>query len=615
MSIAVLTQVYDEARRLAVAGSVVAAGDFRLKKLIPPLEQAGAKAPVFAKVTEAAKAVVDGPEEKSAESLLELTSLVSAVLYTQGETGAAGELKPIPSVNLGGQLAQTPARVLKPLLEALSSTGSGRLELVKEAHQQGAFRDLRLVMPALKGLDDPYAEIADFLAQKVLPQYGTAILSELKDKYDPAGTKGHPRRLKLMHALDPAGTKELVKQALDGKETSKEVRVAAIGLLGVQDLDFLIEQVGAKAGEVRTAAYEALARIDDPRAAAALAKALAGKDWEAAANAIEHGRVDRHVEALAADIRTGADALVKLKEKKAAGQAAHRLVYLVNSLPAGSFPAADAVLLDLFARRAELAKVKGDHHSGTDVVQTAVNAMAAASPAVAKVLADAHAAVEPVNLDDAFRAARRVLTPAEVYDRFSSYLTDPAAAKKGTNPARDKQEAIIGELNGRYITWFSRTAPDPDDEDDEDRDNGPLGKLPPHDQRWLDLAVRMKHLALVDALYRADRPHPGAQAVAKAAFDEAFAKAKGQDRIEDPLSVLVHVGHPEAAACLAASYERTVGKANASTYWYTYLILQLPKSAVPVLEAVIPKIKDQREADRFAEAVQELREKKEPDKK
>ena len=69
---------------------IEAGGDFRLKKLVPPLEQAGAKAPVFAKVAEAAKAVVEGPEESAAEGLLELTSLVTAILYTQGETGIAG---------------------------------------------------------------------------------------------------------------------------------------------------------------------------------------------------------------------------------------------------------------------------------------------------------------------------------------------------------------------------------------------------------------------------------------------------------------------------------------------------------------------------------------------
>src|SRR5947208_16899497 len=102
MSIAVLTQVYDEARRLAVAGSVVARGDFRLKKLLPPLDQTAAKAPVFGKVAEAARAVVDGPEAASAGPLLELTSLVTADLYTQGEPGAAGELAPRETVDLAG---------------------------------------------------------------------------------------------------------------------------------------------------------------------------------------------------------------------------------------------------------------------------------------------------------------------------------------------------------------------------------------------------------------------------------------------------------------------------------------------------------------------------------
>jgi hypothetical protein len=35
MAIPVLNQVYDETRRLAIAGSAVAGGDFRLKKLLP----------------------------------------------------------------------------------------------------------------------------------------------------------------------------------------------------------------------------------------------------------------------------------------------------------------------------------------------------------------------------------------------------------------------------------------------------------------------------------------------------------------------------------------------------------------------------------------------------
>jgi hypothetical protein len=155
MSIAVLTQVYDEVRRLSIAGSVVAGGDFRLKKLAPPLEQAGQKAPVFAKVAQGVTKLVESDEKNSAEALLELSTLVNAILYTQGETDLAGELQPIETMDLGQQQTQASARILKPLLEALSSTGSGRLEIIKDAHERGAFRDLRLVGPAVAAIDDP----------------------------------------------------------------------------------------------------------------------------------------------------------------------------------------------------------------------------------------------------------------------------------------------------------------------------------------------------------------------------------------------------------------------------------------------------------------------------
>jgi hypothetical protein len=593
MSIAVLNQVYDEARRLAVAGSVVARGDFRLRKLLPPLEQAGAKAPVFAKVAEAARAVVEGPEESSAESLLELTSLVTAVLYTQGETGAPGPLEPIETVDLGGAAAQTSARLLKPLLEALTNTGSGRLELVKEAHQRGAFRDLRLVRPALDGLDDPYPEIADFLAEQVLPLYGKAILPELRTRYDPKGTKGHPRRLKLMHAIDPAGTRDLVKQALEAG--SKEVKVAAVACLGAapEDLPYLVEQASAKAQDVREAAYRALAAIDDPAAAAVLEKALAGKDVRLAASALELNQTDRLTALLVAEIGKEAAALPKAKDKKQAGEKAQRLAVLIRALPAGEHPAADALTLDLFARRGELAKVKGDNFSGSDVVEAVIARLADGPKPLQAALARAHAELGPGELSAAVQAARRVLPAAEVYDLFSPYLTAKAdEKKKGKDVAGVKREAVIGGLGGAYIGYW-RGGWDDDDS-------------PPLDPRWLDLAVRVKHLGLVHATGRPG--HPAAEAFLQAEFDAAFKKAKNQDDIRELVTVMVRLRHPRATDALLASYEKTIGKANPYTYWYYALVPELPKSAVPRLEAVLPKLKD-READRWLDAIQELRNK------
>jgi hypothetical protein len=591
MSIAVLTQVYSEARRLAVAGSVVARGDFRLKKLLPPLEQAGKQAPVFAKLAEAATAVVDGPEESSAAALLELTSLVNAVLYTQGETGLAGTLEPIETTDFGGAAVQTSARVLKPLLEALSSTGSGRLELVKDALTRGVFKDLRLVKPALAALDDPYSEIADLIADKVLPIYGQAVLPELKAKYDPKGTKGHPRRLKLMHQLDPAGTRELVKSALD--VGSKEVRVAAVSCLGAEaeDLAFLIEQASAKAQDVRAAAYLALAKVDHPEAVAVIAKGLTGKDHHFAGMAIRAGKDSKLTATLAAEIRTSVDALPALKDKKAVGLACERIMSLLRSFPEGGNKEADAILLALFKERAGLVKIKGESHSGADIVEVVVYEMGDGSPAAQAALVAAHAELSSEELSKAFLAGRKCLEPAALYDTFAPYLTIAVEDKKKAKEAVAKRDSLLATMAGRYAYYW-----------------WPSGNLDSSekawDPRWLDLAVRIGQVSLVSTLARPG--HANAQAFMKKAFDEALKKAKSPDDVRHELIALMRLEHPDVVDAFFAALSKRNKKTHFYQYWYTALVPALPKSALPRLEEMIVGMPDT-EADHWLSAIQELR--------
>ena len=132
MSIAVLNQVYDETRRLAIAGSAVAPGDFRLKKLVEPLTKAGQKAPVFAKIALAIEKVVQSNEKSSAEALLELSTLVNAILYTQGETGIDGKLTPIETTDLGPQETPAGANPVTQLLEGLICSGSLHLAIARK---------------------------------------------------------------------------------------------------------------------------------------------------------------------------------------------------------------------------------------------------------------------------------------------------------------------------------------------------------------------------------------------------------------------------------------------------------------------------------------------------
>jgi hypothetical protein len=591
MSIAVLSQVYDEMRRLAIAGSVNAGGDFRLKKLIAPLEQAGVKAPVFAKVGEAVKAVVEGKEQDSAQALLELTTLVNAILYTQGETGSAGAFERIETNDLGVPSAQTSARMLKPLLEALSTTGSGRLELIRDAHERGAFRDIRLVKPALDAIDDPFPEIADFIAANVLPLYGKAILPDLCARFDMKGRAGHPRRLSLMHAIDPAGSREAVKQALEAG--SKEVKVAAIECLGAEpdDLSYLIEQASAKAQEVRQAAYRALSGIDHDDAVAVLQKALTGKDLDLAADCLckcPSAKLVRDIIALTGEMLAE---FAAAGTKKKINPMVGRLNALVSCLKGRDDAESIAFLLSVFSRRAELAKVKSDLLSGAHFNTEVVRIMAYGPRKLQTALAEAHGSMEwNLELMHSFHAARHALPADRVFEMFSPYLTaDVDEKKKKRDPAYEKRKELLDALGGRSETWEPGYA-----------------SPPSLDPRWLDLAVEMKNLALVRSLIRPG--HAAANAYLKEAFDEAFKKAKHFHDCHEVLAGMIAAAHADATDAYVATLEKFGNKADYFGDWYGRLVVDLPKSALPRLEAMIPHL-NERVADSLLGYMQQLREK------
>lgn len=87
MSTALLQELHQEVRRLYIAGSDLAAGDFRLKRLLPQFQQLGERAPVFKRLGEGITALIEPgstAEPVSAAKLQELTLLLESVLYTQG---------------------------------------------------------------------------------------------------------------------------------------------------------------------------------------------------------------------------------------------------------------------------------------------------------------------------------------------------------------------------------------------------------------------------------------------------------------------------------------------------------------------------------------------------
>lgn len=605
MSIVLLNQVYDETRRLAIAGSVVAVGDFRLKKLIEPLTKSGEKAPVFAKVAQAITKVVDSTEKTSAEALLELSTLVNAILYTQGETGIEGKLEPIETTDLGSQESQAGARLLKPLMESLTSTGSGRLEIIRDAFERGTFRDLRLVKPALQALDDTYAEISDFVGKKVLPLYGKAILPELRAKFDIKGKAGHLRRLALMHALDPVGTRETVKKALE--EGSKEMKVVAIECLGgeAEDLSFLLEQAKAKAKDVREAALKALAKLDQGDALAALHAAMKGGDLEITVPSIRSNRNPKLFKLLLEQAEAQVDLLKasKEKDKKKLGEQVTRLLNLLECFRGRDDKQTESFLLDCFAKQAELAEIKGEPN-GKDILDRLVNVMSTGPLGARQTLLDQHAQLAAEQLPYAFIAARKTLKAPQLFEMFSPYLTAKIDDKKKTrDPAYNKREAIINLIE-RPWQWRYATYTYQEDDGDDSENNQWWGK--DLDPRWLDVAVALKRLPLVQTLAR-----PGHKE-ANDLLAEAFAeKSKKSGEVHDALGLLatmVKNQHPDATSAFMTML--TKNAKNNNWGWYSYylgpLIPDLPKSALPQIEEALPKLPD-KAIDQLMEHVQALK--------
>ena len=597
MSIPVLTQVYDEVRRLSIAGSVVAAGDFRLKKLAPPLEAAGQKAPVFAKVAQSVTKLIESNEKTSSEALLELSTLINAILYTQGETGIQGELQPIETTDLGQQQTQASARVLKPLLEALTTTGSGRLEIIKDAFERNAFRDLRLVKPAIAALDDVYPDIGDFVAKNILPLYGKAILPELRAKFDMKGRAGHVRRLALMHRLDPEGTRETVKKALE--EGSKEVKVIAIECLGgsPEDLSFLLEQVKAKAKDVREAALRALGRSGTNESIAALQESLRGGDIDLAIAPVRESKNPQLIKFVLDEADGQASLLIsgKEKDKKAQGKQVERLLSLLECLRSRDDKLTDAFLTKWFARREDFSVVKSEP-GGKDIQQRLVQIMAAGPAGAKKALIEAHTSLSPEDLPHAFIAARTSRKPAEVFEMFSPYLTAKVdEKKKGRDPAFAKREAI-GDLLSHGWKWRYGYG---------ELDRSADENLKDLDPRWLDVAVKQNQLELVQALARPG--HAGANALLSAAFAEGLKKSKDLHDTGMLLRTMVRVNHPEATDSLIAVLAKHA-KSAWGWYWIAPLIIELPKDAVPKLEALLPTLPD-KAVDQLIGYVTELKNK------
>src|SRR5688572_16508048 len=476
MSLALIEESAKEVRRLAIAGSPLALGDFRLKKLIAPLEQAGAKVPVFAQVAKSISDLVTGTEAESATRLLNLSTLINAILYTQGQSGASGDYRELEMFATNCSSTRTAARVLKPLVEALTSSGAGRFEIIKSACERGAFNDLRLIDPAIHALGDNYPEMAELVAEHILPAYGPGIAPRLKATFDVKGKKQDARKLTVMHRVDPAGTLDLCRAALE--DGSPDVKAAAIACLGKHEecLPLVLEQTNSKNKQLRAAALEALAEHDRPEITKLFTDLIKGKALDILVGPFRAIRNRQVLTSLLDEGKRIFDLILKGES-----ELIPRFWEILDCLEQRQDAEGESFLLACFANPDKLASIKAAKNStfaGADLMaRLATLLYKIGSPKALDAVLAKRDVLPAAAFQQVLGSALRAWPADKVYTEFSPLL----GQKKGAG--KEKSEVLQGYIRATF--WDESSVFGPMAYADSDDANDPLKKAE-WDERWLD---------------------------------------------------------------------------------------------------------------------------------
>ena len=264
-----LYDLQQELNRLFIAGSKFAKNDPRLQKHIPILKKLGEKAPVFNKLAQEVEALLQVESTQATEKLLGVSTLLYSVLYTQGVTLEAEATKEsqVPTIQLADVNTTYSYLQLKPVLQALTQSNSGRLEILQDAFERKVFDDSRTYGYLSYALADKYSELTYYVENTIIPACGKAMIPFLIADFRLEDKNENVRRLRLLHQLGYAEIGTLVDKIFS--ENLPNLQAEAIDIIAdkkdEQTEAFIISLTGDKNKAVRGAAYSALAKLGTQR--------------------------------------------------------------------------------------------------------------------------------------------------------------------------------------------------------------------------------------------------------------------------------------------------------------------------------------------------------------
>lgn len=264
MNIAPIYELKSRLRAAAIAGTNLLSEDFRLKKAVEGFAPLATASPVFAKINEMTNALL---VDNSPANLLDTITLVDSVITTLGTLDVKDEIEDLPLCEFYAEIKDIPCSKLKSLIDALTTPGSGKYEIVRDAWDNSPelFEDYRVTEPVVKALGAKYSETAD-LAEKIVDKIGSRILPLLKKGFDPKGGSEMMRRFNFIEDFGGASENEFYLANLDNSEKLMRRRLIYALRFNAENLDKLIELSKTEKSKSKQAALGAIINIDSPEA-------------------------------------------------------------------------------------------------------------------------------------------------------------------------------------------------------------------------------------------------------------------------------------------------------------------------------------------------------------
>jgi HEAT repeat protein len=452
--------------RLLAAGAAAAGSNETLRKRSQVLRDLSQKVPAIKPVADAVDKVLQSSEKQAGSSFLDLTVMSRQLRASLSGVGIDGAVQPVP--RSGPWQTPRSVRDLYPLQEALTGSGSGREEKLKEGLDRKATGDLRLLSVLLDGLNDGYAPVAEMVMKDALPSLGKGVVQEVVAKLDVNGKTADTRRLKVVCQLDPATGADLCRKAI--KEGSVALRVQALELLPDVADKAEAEKVGLelcqdKSGEVRAAAILALRSSGGDEALEAVLAAARDRDYKVSNSAAETLKALPHRQTTPRLLQEMQGLLTELGElkvpkkgkeqpaKKGKGKGSKKpAVSEANKVKQQRAKTVERIryLLDILAERqdshrAEAARVVLPlvEHKETDLRVAAYSALGGIGGAIPEVLPALTKVLQEGKKNDLTRVVARALAQVKPAERAGAFDLIVKLAKDPKTDGGVRREAIL----------------------------------------------------------------------------------------------------------------------------------------------------------------------------